>query len=73
MEGKSGDAVIASVRAHMRDWLGLEKEPTDEEVSVQVRPDEKTQGNLMLAVTVTPPAKILPAGIPVVMGYTLRG
>ena len=58
---------------HVRDWLGLTEEPTEEQLSAQVRPDERQAGTLMLALTVTPPPDVLPAGIPVVMGYTLKG
>jgi len=73
LEGKSAEAIVASVRAHVRDWLGLTEEPTEEQLSAQVRPDERQAGTLMLALTVTPPPDVLPAGIPVVMGYTLKG
>jgi type VI secretion system protein ImpC len=73
LEGRSGDAMVAMVRSHMRDWLRIKEEPTEEQVSAQVREDERQPGSLLLAVTVTPPPEILPAGIPVVMGYTVKG
>ena len=73
LEGRSGDAIVATVRAHVRDWLGLKEEPTEEQVSVGVREDERQPGSLLLAVTVTPPPGILPAGIPIVMGYAVKG
>jgi len=71
LEGKSPEKVIASVRAHLCDWLQLGAEPTPEQMSVQVRPVEDAPGTLQLAATVTPPPNILPGGIPVVLGYTL--
>ena len=73
LENRSGDAIIATVGAHVRDWLGLKEEPTEEQISVQVREDERQPGALMLALTVTPPPEILPAAIPVVMGYSVKG
>lgn len=73
LEGKSAEAVAASVQAHVRDWLGVKEETPDEQISAQVRPDERQAGMLMLALTVTPPADVLPGGIPVVMGYALKG
>ena len=72
LEGRSGNAIVAMVRAHVRDWMGLKEEPTEEQISVGVREDERQPGSLLLAVTVTPPPEILPAGIPVVMGYTVK-
>lgn len=71
LAGKSPEAVTATVLAHAQDWLKLEGEPEPEQVSAQVRPLEDDPSKLQLAVVVTPPQKILPGGIPVVMGYTL--
>ena len=69
--GKSAEQIVASVRAHVRDWLALANEPTEEEVSVQVRPKEDDPDTLELALVVTPPASILPGEVPVVLGYAL--
>ena len=71
LAGKSPEAVTATVLAHVQDWLKLEGEPEPEQVSAQVRPLEDDPSKLQLAVVVTPPQKILPGSIPVVMGYTL--
>ncbi len=71
LAGKSAEAVAATVQVHVQHWLKLEGEPEPEQISAQVRPAEHDPSKLQLAVVVTPPQKILPGSIPVVMGYTL--
>jgi type VI secretion system ImpC/EvpB family protein/type VI secretion system ImpB/VipA family protein len=71
LSGMSGEQVISSVKAHVCDWLQLEGQPTPEQLSVQTRPAEGAPPGLQLAVTVTPPQRVLPGGIPIVLGYRL--
>ncbi len=60
------------VRKHVGSWLNLDHDPTPEEANVQVQEPEDAPRGLLLAVTLTPPQNILPAGIPVVLGYRIR-
>lgn len=71
LEGKDAKAIVASVYAHVRDWLKLEGKVDEEALSVQTRDAEDDPTALQLAVTVAPPQRILPGGIPVVMGYKI--
>jgi type VI secretion system protein ImpC len=67
----AADRAAAFVKAHVCDWLKLEGEPAPEQLSVLIRPLEDSPSVLQVAVTVTPPARILPGDIPVVLGYRL--
>jgi len=68
--GMPQEKLVAFVLAHVRDWMTMEDVPPDEQqISVQARPAEDAPQVLELAVTVTPPPRLLPGGIPVVMGY----
>ncbi|HUU83384.1 MAG TPA: type VI secretion system contractile sheath large subunit [Phycisphaerae bacterium] len=71
LAGMSADKMTATVTAHVRNWLGTEGVAGDENVTVQVRPAEDDPSALELAVTVKPPQAILPASIPVVLGYKI--
>ncbi len=69
--GFSGEKVCATVTQHIRDWVAFEGDPTPEQLSVLTRPVEDNPATLELAVTVTPPAQLVPGDVPVVMGYRL--
>ena len=70
--GLSQEKLAAFVLAHVRDWLTTDGlEPDEQQVAVQARPLEDAPQTLQLAVTVTPPPRILPGGIPVVLGYRI--
>lgn len=72
LKGLPPEKVQATVSGALREWLGIQGEPTPEQFQVQVgMPDEGPQV-LQLGVSVTPPPNILPGGIPVVLGYSLR-
>lgn len=72
LHGMDKDKVTTFVHTHVSDWLKSEGEPTEEQqVAVQVRPAEDAPTQIELAVTVTPPKKILPGAIPVVLGYRI--
>jgi len=71
LSGMTGEQVVSSVRTHVCNWLQLEGEPTPEQLSVQTRPAEGAPPGLQLAVTVAPPQRVLPGGIPIVLGYRL--
>ena len=71
LEGKDAEQVAGIVRTHVCSWLELHAESPDEHVLVQVRPVEGQPSMRQLAVTVTPPERILPGSIPIVMGYQL--
>ena len=70
LSGMTADQVTSTVRTHVCNWLQLQGLPTPEQLSVQARPAEGAPG-LELAVTVTPPQRVLPGGIPMVLGYRL--
>jgi type VI secretion system protein ImpC len=71
--GLSQEKVAAVTLAHVRDWLTVaDVAPEDQQVAVQARPLEGHPESLQLAVTVTPPPRILPGGVPIVLGYRLR-
>ena len=66
----SQDKLVAFVLSHVRDWLTMDGvAPEEQQVAVQARPAEDAPGFTQLAVTVTAPPRILPGGIPVVVGY----
>jgi len=71
LPGLSVEKVPAFVTQHVRDWVAFEGEPEADQLSVQTRPTEENPALFEMAVTVTPPASILPGGVPVVMGYRL--
>ncbi len=71
LHGLSGEKVVASVRAHVCDWLQFGGDVGEDVLSVQTRPADDQPGALELAVTVTPPNEILPGSIPVVVGYRI--
>ncbi len=72
LAGMGPDKLVPFVLGHVRSWLTIDEMPPDEQqVSVQARPVEDAPGVLQLAVTVTAPQRILPGGIPIVLGYRL--
>lgn len=72
LEGRSAEQVAGVVRTNVCAWLELPEESADEHVLVQMRPVEGPAGVRQLAVTVTPPERILPGAIPIVMGYQIN-
>lgn len=73
LAGMTQEKLVAFTLAHVRDWLTVADVPPEEQqVAVQARPLEDDPATLQLAVTVTPPARILPGGVPVVLGYKIR-
>ncbi len=71
LERRAEEQVLASVRAHVGDWLGLGADASPEQLVVQVQPDERDATKFMLAVTITPQEQLLPGGIPIVIGYSI--
>lgn len=71
---KSPEEASRAALAHVKNWLGIkgEQEGEADQIAVQVRPTEDDPNTQQLAITVTPPQKILPGGIPVVLGYVLK-
>jgi hypothetical protein len=73
LSGLSQEKVAATALAHVRDWLTVADVPPEEQqVAVQARPLDDQPDSLQLAVTVTPPPRVLPGGVPVVLGYRIR-
>ena len=73
LSGLPQDKLAAVALAHVRDWLTVEGiEPEEQQIAVQARPLDDDPNSLQLAVTVTPPPRILPGGVPVVLGYRVR-
>ena len=73
LAGLSREKIAAFTLAHVRDWLSVAGvQPDEQQIAVQARPLDDQPDTLMLAVTVTPPARILPGGVPVVLGYQVR-
>jgi len=71
--GLSAEKVVSVTLAHVRDWLTIaEVAPDEQQVAVQARPLDNEPNSLQLAVTVTPPPRIVPGGVPVVLGYRIR-
>jgi hypothetical protein len=71
LAGLSPEQIVPFVTAHVCDWVGITGQPTPEQVLAQVRPAEDDPSAMQLAVTVAAPDKVLPGGIPVVLGYRL--
>ncbi len=70
--GLATEKVGPTVAMHIRQWLTVEGQAAPEDsVNAQIQAAEGAPGAHDLAVTVLPPAQILPGGIPVVMGYRL--
>jgi len=70
LSGLDREKLVAFVLTHVRDWLTTEDtKPDEQQVAVQARPLEDGSPGLQLAVTVTPPPRILPGAVPVVVGY----
>ena len=69
LTGLSQEKLAAFALTHVRDWLTLaDIAPEEQQISVQARPLDDDPTSLQLAVTVTPPPRILPGGVPVVLG-----
>lgn len=71
LAGLSPEQIVPFVTAHVCDWVGITGQPAPEQVLAQVRPAEDDPSAMQLAVTVAAPDKVLPGGIPVVLGYRL--
>jgi type VI secretion system protein ImpC len=73
LKGMAPEKLVAFVLTHVKDWLTVaDIVPDEQQVSVQARPVEGVADGLELAVTVTAPPRILPGGVPVVVGYRVR-
>ena len=73
LSGLSQEQVVGFTLTHVRDWLTLDDvAPEEQQIAVQARPLENQPASLQLAVTVTPPPRIVPGGVPVVLGYRVR-
>lgn len=73
LTGLSQEKLAAFALAHVRDWLTVaDIAPEEQQISVQARPLDDDPNSLQLAVTVTPPPRILPGGVPVVLGYRVK-
>lgn len=70
LAGLPAEGIAKFVTDHARDWLNLSGE-VGEAIRVQTKPGDDNAKALDLAVTITPPANILPGGIPLVMGYCI--
>lgn len=67
------EKLVAVVLTHVRDWLTVaDITPDEQQISVQARPVEGAADGVELAVTVTAPPRVLPGGVPVVVGYRVR-
>lgn len=72
LRGMAYEDAQTAVTALLMQWLGLQQAPTAEQMQVQVGVPEDGPKVPKLAVSVIPPAGILPGGIPVVVGYPLQ-
>jgi type VI secretion system protein ImpD len=66
------EKVSGFVTQHVQDWVRVEDRSPPAQVIVQAQPAEDNPTGLDLAVVVTPPARILPGGIPVALGLRVR-
>jgi len=71
LEGKSAEKICASVIGHVRAWLKLEADADAQQVAANVRDAEDDPSAFQLALTVTPPATLVPGAIPLVLGYKI--
>lgn len=71
LTGKSEDDVTRIVTENVRNWLQLDEAQSATAINVQTRPAEGDPSAIELAVTTTPPPNIVPAGIPVVLGFKI--
>ncbi len=69
--GLSRDQLLADTHQHIQDWLTLPGQPPPTEINVMAQPVEGQPTATDVAITVTPPAHILPGGIPIVLGIRL--
>ncbi|HEY3244580.1 MAG TPA: type VI secretion system contractile sheath large subunit [Phycisphaerae bacterium] len=70
--GMATEKTVPYVTQHVRDWLGEGEAPAEpQRLTVQIAPLDDQPHVRQLAVTVTPPTRILPGDIPVVLGYRL--
>jgi type VI secretion system protein ImpC len=73
LAGKPASELPEFVRTHVTDWIQGPADLAPEAVKVAVTPDPQRPGNHQLSVTVTPPASILPGGIPITLGIKIEG
>ncbi len=69
LSGKSEAEIEAFVRMHIQYWIQVDTETAASAIVVQTRKAEDDPSSIEVAVTTTPPPTLLPAGIPVVLGY----
>jgi len=72
LAGLSEDKIVSHVTQHVAEWLGIEGAPSAEQVQVQTKAADDNPTAIELAVTVIAPPRLLPGGIPVVLGYRVR-
>jgi hypothetical protein len=71
LAGLGPEAVSASVEKHIRAWLPSEPEISADQLTVRTRLSSTTPPGVELAVTLIPPAVILPGGVSVGLGYRI--
>ncbi|HWL94077.1 MAG TPA: type VI secretion system contractile sheath large subunit [Phycisphaerae bacterium] len=71
LAGKGEAEIERTVRTHVQNWLQIDDSQAMVAINVQTRAAEGDPSAIELALTATPPATILPSGIPVVMGYKI--
>lgn len=71
LAGKEAPAIEKCVRDHVQNWLQYDDASADELIKAQTRPAEDDPTSIELALTATPPPTVLPAGIPLVVGYRI--
>ena len=72
LAGKSSEQIVPFVRDHILSWLPEDAAKDPEMVKVQTGSPEGDSSTVLLAVTVTPPPRVLAGGIPIVLGYRLN-
>lgn len=71
LSAKNETDVANLVKQHVQNWLKMNESQAAEMILVQTRPAEGDPSAIELALTTTPPPNIVPAGIPVVLGYKI--
>lgn len=71
LTNKDESQIEAMVRLHIQYWLQIDEASAGELIKVQTRKAEDDPSAIDLAVTTTPPTTILPASIPVALGYRI--
>lgn len=71
LAGQGEAETIRLVRQCLCEWLGLEGEPTTEQLNVQINTPDEAPSAKFLTVVATPPTTLLPGDVPVTLGYRL--